>query len=302
MQIIFTATLGRNGSQNLIDRFNRFGIDCIGEHEPPDLPLRQMGHRSFFRKRGWFGPGSRVAMFGRDFQRKYIASDVMVGRGKALRWVDEGDEDKLRALAARRVARIRRFERKGFCHYLEAGPYFLRTYGHQTYNLVPDLRLIKLTRDPVRNAKSFVNRNKDIFKNSLPPDRVSNVLRIPDYQKLSKFQLYLHQWFETELRFLDFLDRHEISKVFILTTPELSDPNRLHEMFSFFGIEHRNFEDIGATNTAGEHGKRSTLISEQEIEEFEAFKQLVPQEMLARITPLQDYDPTAGLNVRASSY
>jgi hypothetical protein len=300
MQIIFTATLGRNGSQNLIDLFNRFGIDCIGEHEPPDLPLRRLGYREFFRKRGWFGPGSQVAMIGRDFQRKYVAPDTMVGRGEALRWVDAGDEEKLRELSARRVARIRRFARKGYRHYLEAGPYFLRTYGHQTYELLPDLRLIKLTRDPLRNAKSFVNREKDIFKNALPPDRPSNILRLEDWQGLSKFQLYLHQWFETELRFLDFLDRHEVSKVFVLSTPELSDPERMHEMFSFFGIEHKPLEGLAATNTSGEHGKQSTHIGERELAEFEEFVGLMPPRLRERLAFLQDYDPAVGLRARAT--
>jgi len=68
MQTIFTATLGRNGSQNLIDIFPRFGIACMAEHEPPDLLLRQLGYRPFFRKMGWFDPSSRAAMICRDFQ------------------------------------------------------------------------------------------------------------------------------------------------------------------------------------------------------------------------------------------
>jgi hypothetical protein len=294
MQIIFTATLGRNGSQNLVEIFNRFGKRSVGEHEPPDLPLRQIGYRTFFRNRGWFGPGSRAAMIGRNFQRKYIAPDEMVGRGKALRWVDEADDARLRALAARRLARLDKFRGRGFLHYLEAGPYFLRTYGHQTFELAPDLGLIKLTRDPVRNARSFVNREKDIFRNALPPDRPCHIFRLVEWQKLSKFQLYLHQWVETELRFLDFLERHKVLRVFEITTPELSDPDRVHEMFDRFGIDHAPLEGLGATNTSQEHGKRSTAVSEQDIKEFEEFKSFVPEALWSRIRALENYDPHSG--------
>ena len=230
-------------------------------------------------------------MIGRDFQRKYIAPDVMVGRGEALRWVDNGDTEKLVSLAARRIRRIDRFERKGFRHYLEAGPYFLRTYGHQTFKLAPNLRLIKLTRDPLRNAKSFVNRQKDIFKNSLPPDRPCNILRLSQWRDLSKFQLYLHQWFETELRFADFVDSHHVAKVFRLGTADLSDPRRMHEMFSYFGIENRPFDDLSPTNTSGEHRKLSTRITTQDVEAFEQFLELVPPRLLARIDYLRDFAP-----------
>jgi len=293
MQIIFTATLGRNGSQNLIQIFNRFGNECIGEHEPPDLPLRNLGYRPFFRKRGWLGPGSRAAMVARNFQRRFVAPDFMVGRGKALEWIDHGDTDKLEWLANRRLNRLRRYEKK-YRHYLEASPYFLRTYGHQTYELRPDLGLIKLTRDPLRNAKSFVNRQKNIFRNSLPPDHPTNRLRLTDWQQLSKYQLYLHQWFETELRFREFIETHSVRKTFELTTPDLSNASRMQEMFDYFEIDHLPFSDLSPTNTASEHGKQSTKITAVDISEYEHFLELVPSALLTRINYLHDFIPAEG--------
>jgi len=294
MQIIFTATLGRNGSQNLIGIFNRFGVGCIGEHEPPDLPLRRLGQTPFFRRRGWFGPGSRTAMIARDFQRRWIAPDELVGRGKALKWVDAGHREKIARLAARRVYRIKRFEKRGYQHYLEAGPYFLRTYGSETHELLPDLCLIKLTRDPLRNAKSFVNRQKDIFRNSLPPDRPSQILRLREWEHLSNFQLYLHQWFETELRFVEFVESHNVEKVFQITTPALSDSTRVHEMFEYFGIRHHPLVGLEPTNTAAEHSKRETLITNADVREYEAMIDLIPARQLERIDYLRNYDPMPG--------
>ena len=291
MQSIFTATLGRNGSQNLVDIFNRFGIDCFAEHEPPDLPLRQLGFRPFFRKRGWFGPGSKLALLGRNWQRRLFAPDELVGRGEALRWVEEGNTAQLAQLANRRVRRLQRIAARGYLHYLEAGPYFLRTYGHQVFERVPDLGIIKLTRDPLTNAKSFVNRQKDPWKTSLPPDRNGNILRLTDWQKLSEFQLYLHLWFETELKFADFVERHAVKKVFKLKTPDLSDPNRISAMFHYFGIDHRPLKDLRPSNTAQEHGKEATLVTAALVEEYHRFLALVPPALLDRIEFLRDYVP-----------
>ena len=297
MQLIFTATLGRNGSQNLVDLFNRFGDGCVAEHEPPDLPLRQFGHLPFFRKRGWFGPNSRVALIGRDFQRRYIVPDWQVGRGEALQWVERGDTAKLRGLAARKLRRIRRFESKGYAHYLEAGPYFLRTYGHQIHELAPDLGLIKLTRDPLQNAKSFVNREKDISKTALAPDRPGNILRIKNWEKFSKLQMYIHLWLETELKFVAFVEQHAVLKVFEIKTQELSSANRVSEMFAYFGISHRPLPQLTPTNTAQEHGKRATRTTNQEVAEFKQLLEQVPPDLLDRIKYLNQYQPVANAEV-----
>ena len=291
MQSIFTATLGRNGSQNLVDVFNRFGIDCFAEHEPPDLPLRQLGFRPFFHKRGWLAPGSKISMIGRNWQRRLFAPDELVGRGEALRWVEEGNSAKLGQLADKRVQRLQKFARRGYRHYLEAGPYFLRTYGHYLYERVPGLGLVKLTRDPLSNAKSFVNRHKDPWKTSLPPDRNGNILRLKDWQRLSEFQLYLHLWFETELKFAEFMERHPTVRVFKLATSELSDPRRLAALFQFFGIEHRPVVDLRPSNTAAEHGKAATAITPSEVEEYHRFLALVPPALLDRIDFLRGYVP-----------
>ncbi len=291
MQSIFTATLGRNGSQNLVDVFNRFGVDCFAEHEPPDLPLRQLGFHPFFRRRGWFAPSSKITMLGRNWQRRLFAPDELVGRGEALRWVEQGNVARLNDLADRRVRRLQRFARRGWRHYLEAGPYFLRTYGNYLYERIPDLRLVKLTRDPLTNAKSFVNRQKNPWTTSLPPDRHGNILRLNDWQRLTEFQLYLHLWFETELKFADFMDRHPNVPVFHLSTAELSDSERLSALFRFFGIEHRPLGDLRPSNTAGEHGKVATKITAQDVEEYQRFVELIPAPLLQRVDFLRTFVP-----------
>ena len=246
----------------------------------------------FFRKIGWFGPSSQVAMIGRDFQRKFIATDIIMGRGEALEWVARQDLKRLEELATKRINRLSRFEKQGYRHYVEASPYFLRTYGYQTFKHLPDLGLIKLTRDPLENAKSFVNREKNIFANSLPPDHPTNILQISNWRNLSLFQLYLIQWMETELRFKKFIADHPVKKRFELTTNELSNPVVIAELFDFFSIAHKPLVGLGATNTATAHRKTRTIIGGRDIEEYHEILELVPKSLSKNIDFLKDYEPS----------
>jgi len=287
MQKIFTATVGRSGSHNLAVLFNRFGTHCIAEHEPPDLLLRQLGQQAFFRRRGWLGAGSKIAHFGRNSQRKFLVTDEMLGRGSALEWYDQGKTDKLAKLAARKLRRIQRFERRGYQHYVESGQFFLRTHCRALARLIPDLAVIKLTRDPLQAARSLANRNKKPFANSNPPDRPSNLFRLDDWRHLSPFQLYLHLWIETELRYYDFVERHDIERRFEIETPDLLDRDRLTAMFNYFGIAHDEIEPVPPTNA----NATPTLNTESDIADFHRMLEMVPPALLDRIRYLKDFEP-----------
>lgn len=287
MQKIFTATTGRAGSHNLVEVFNRFGKDCLAEHEPPQLLLQQLGQRPFFRDRGWFGPQSRIARYGRDFQRKYVTTDEALGRGQALEWYDCGETDKLKALAARKLRRIERFGRRGYRHYIESSQYFVRTHCHALAELAPGLAVIKLTREPLGTAKSLANREKALFVQSLPPDRPSNLFRVADWRGLNAFQLYLHLWIETELRYTAFIERWEIERRFEIETHELLDAGRVDAMFEYFGIAH---DEIGAL-TRTNANPVPTRITEADVAEFYQVLELLPPALLERIEFLKGFDP-----------
>jgi hypothetical protein len=287
METIFTASLGRSGTAHLVEVFNRFSTGCIAEHEPPDLLGRQLLAKSLFRPLARFDHGQRITNFGRNFQRKYVITDELLGRGKALEWYDANDLKKLRALADKRLRRITSFARKGYEHYIEVSQFFIRTHCEATIERLPNLGVIKLTRDPLMAARSLANREKTMFANSLPPDRTSNVFRIEEWSGLSRFQLYLHLWLETELRYHDFVERHEITKRFELDTTDLNDAAVLARMFATFGIEHGEIDALPPSNT----NRVSTVVGAQDIVEYEALLNMAPPALIDRIGYLKNYSP-----------
>ena len=91
MNLIFTACTGRCGQNSLAEYFNRYGKDCLSEVEPPDLIYKQK----------WpFGNPARI------IQRKWIVTHEDLGRGKALLWYDNDDNEKLEKLGKKRLKRI----------------------------------------------------------------------------------------------------------------------------------------------------------------------------------------------------
>ena len=289
VQIIFTANVGRSGSHNLTSVMNRHGIDCIAEHEPPDLVLRQLGHRPLFAKRGWFGPDSGIANWGRDLQRRFIVTHEMMGRGKALQWYGGGDADKIANLVDKRLRRIRRLTKGRYRHYIESSQFFIRTFCEETAKRVPDLGIIKLNRDPLENARSLVNRQRSLYLHALPPDHPSNIFRIENPEILSAYQVFVVQWLEQELRYQRFIERFEIEKVFEIDTPALSNSHRVSELFAYFNIDHRPIDDLKPSN----ENQVRTSVSQQDQEEFDQILAMLPPELALRIPVLQRRDTWA---------
>jgi len=282
MQVIYTATIGRSGSSFLASAFSRFGKKCMAEHEPPNLLFHRLHQYRFFNERGWFSPERNFTKIGRDLQRRTIAKDERMGRGPALDWYDRGDEERIKRLVVERLARIKRFKRFGFHHYVEASQYFMQTFAGATAQMTPNFGLVKLTRNPLECARSLANRDKNPFANSLPPDRPSNLFRIDDWKHLSIFQLYAHHWIECEARYYDLIARHDISPRFEIWTHELQDPQRLAEMFDCFGIDNRPFDSLAPVNT----NRKPTEVSAEDIREFKELVSLVPSELADRIPTL----------------
>ena len=291
MQKIFTAAMGRTGTNNLAVLFNRFGRGCLAEHEPPALLLQQLGEKPFFLRRPGLRPRGRLAQFGRGLQRRYIVTDEMLGRGQALEWYDTGEHEELVRLANWRSRRIERFARRGYVHYLESSQFFLRTYCYEVHRLIPDIGVIKLLRDPLETARSSANRNKRVFHNSLPPDRPSNVFCLTDWRDLTDFQLYAHLWIETELRWEAFLEATGLERHVLVETRHLSEPQRVAAVFAKLGIEHKPIVGLRATNTNAEAHLPQTAVSMSDTEAFLRVVDRLPTNLRDRIPQIERFVP-----------
>lgn len=271
MKLIFTACTGRCGQNSLASYFNKYCLNTIAEVEPPDLIYKQ----------NW-----PLGNFARKVQRRWIVTHEDLGRGKSLLWYDNNEDDKLEKIAKKRLRRIKKLNEE---NYIELSKFFIRSYCDAIYKLRADIGLIKLYRNPLENARSFVNRNKDFSLDGVVPAFKKACFKV-DINKLTKFQLYLWQWVEIELRFQEFIKRHDISKYFEFKTEDLNCPEKIEELFIFFGLEYKKpVIRLQRKNTNISQGKKPTVVSQNDWDEFNRFIEMIPKDILKKVKILNDY-------------
>jgi len=264
----------------MAEYFNRYGQNCFAEVEPPDLIYKQQ----------WpFGNWARI------IQRKWIVTHEDLGRGKALGWYDNDTIEPLHHLAFKRIERIQRLCCKdNATTYLEVSKFFIRSYCDEVFRLKPDMGVMLLRRDPLQNARSYINRDKDFTLDGVMPYFKKACFPI-NMQKLSKFQLYLWQWVEIELRYQRFIETHGIRRHYELKTEDLNNPAAIEEFFRFFDIELKGrIEVIAPRNTNLSQGRAYTTVTAQDSRAFMEFLEMIPGPIMDRVSYIKDYIPNNG--------
>ena len=261
---IYTACTGRCGQHSLGDFINRFALNTLAEVEPPQL---------LYPNNAPFGN------YLRNFQRKWIFTDEMLGRGKALQWYRDGDRDSLARLSRLRLDRVERLCTKQKTQtYFEISKFFIRTYFEATQEIKPEIGILLLKRDPMNNAKSFFNRHKDFrLDNQLPHEK--NVILQMEGKNLSLYQLYLWQWCEIELRSMRFIKSRKISRYYELYNSDLNDPVQIFNMLDFFAVEHQSRDVMCSprpVNTNKDNGFDPTVLTTEDFIDFEIFLDMLP--------------------------
>ena len=274
---IYTVCTGRCGQHSLGDFVNRFALNTLVEVEPPRL---------LYPNNAPFGN------YLRDFQRKWIFTDEMLGRGKALQWYRDGDRDSLTRLSNVRLDRVERLCSKQKAQtYFEISKFFIRTYFEATQEIKPDIGILILKRDPMNNAKSFVNRRKDFrLDNQLPHEK--NVILQMQGKKLSLYQLYLWQWSEIELRTRRFIKSRKISRYYELYNSDLNDPIKICDMLDFFAVEHQSrdvMRSLRPINTNKDNGFDPTVLTTKDFMDFENFLDMIPPKFRYELGSLDDW-------------
>jgi len=269
INIIFTVCNGRCGSATLARLINSNSVDTLAEVEPPGL----------IYPNNW-----ALGNWLRNAQRRWIVTDEMMGRGRALDWYAGNRHFELRNLSASRLQRVDRLcGRLNKKHYFELSKFFIRTYFEATYSLRSDIGLLFLHRDPLYNAKSYVNRRKNFFLDNQSPVG-ENVLISMKPDLLSKFQLYLWSWCEVEMRFRRFVRQNKIKRYFELSSVDLLDHKKFFSMLDFFSIthiEHSEFVSVSPINTNEQDGYGQTEITQKDLDEFCMFVDILPKHALA---------------------
>ena len=273
--MIFTACTGRCGQNSLSKYFNIFGKACFAEVEPPDLIYKN--HWPF---------GNHI----RTIQRKWIVTHEDLGRGKALLWYDNDDNKKMFSLVKKRVHRVERIKkRKKADTYIELSKFFIRSYCDETFKQLPEMGVLLLRRNPITNARSFSNRSKDFALDGVMPYFKKTCFPI-DVNMLSTFQLYLWQWVEIELRYQRFVEQTNIKKHKIFFTEDLNDPEKVRKLFKYFDIQEiKPIVPLKPVNTNISQGKKATVITRKDKEQFIRFIDMIPPNILDKVFYIKDF-------------
>ena len=96
-----------------------------------------------------------------------------------------------------------------------------------------------------------------------------------DLEKLTKYQLYLWQWVEIELRYQRFIKTNSIKKHIEIKTEDLSDPDKITRLFKYFNIEQTAaIKPVPPKNTNISQGKPETVVHPQDTYEFKEFLEI----------------------------
>lgn len=271
---IFTATAGRSGQNYWANLLSRHVKGCLALFEEPQV-------RTLLP--------AALGDFERRVRRRFFETHELLGRGRVLAAFDAGDDDALAHMAAKRLAWIdRQIRRSDADIYIDVSKYFIRGLHRSIVRLRPGCALVRLVRDPVRNMRSFVNRNKDFYLDNNCPNGRFNQLRL-DPASLEIGELYLWSWCEVYLRAQALADEFDLELVEI-RTEELTDAAAMARHFDALGLTYEPLRPGGPMNDNQALGFGPTRISQEDICLFQRFCDRLPAEILTRISYLHGYE------------
>jgi hypothetical protein len=212
--------------------------------------------------------------------------------GKPIYWYQQGNIKEIQRLFTWKKNRIEKYNASV---YIETNHAFLKSFCEIAIDTYPDLKLIHLIRDPIKTAKSELNRHVTISKLHIPFSYTKghNKNKYSRYalsgnediyksvdNNISLFQKYVLQWIEVENRAMKFLDKYKKhDDCFTMHSPkEFNDVKKLEKMFKFFNLELKN-KEILMKGKKNKNVKR-TIITSEDKKQFEEIINMLPSDYL----------------------
>jgi len=233
--------------------------------------------------------------------------------GKPIYWYEEGNTKELERVFEWKKNRINRYKASV---YIETNHAFLKSFCDTAIKFFPDMKLIHLIREPIKTAKSELNRHLTSHQLHVPfsyfKDHKGNkyyryaltgneeIYKSFGNNNLSLFQKYVLQWIEVENRAMKFLDKYnKHNECFTMNSPkELNNVGIVEQMFKFFSLELKNDKII----VKGKKNKnvKPTIITDDDRREFEEIINRLPQDYLRifKNEPYKKFEWSSALNKR----
>ena len=221
--------------------------------------------------------------------------------GKPIYLYQKGKTGEIRNFFKKKVKKIQNYKADV---YIETNHAFLKSFSDIAIEYFPDMKLVHLIRNPLKMAKSGINRFKQIRKYHYPCTyQVDNskkyfkwtltgeeeiyknfnydwktIYNLDNESKI--FQFLLLQWIEIENRAMSFLNKYKKhNDCYTLQTPkDLNDVNMVKDMFNFFNFKLKQKDIIlrGRTNK----GAKPTIITDEDKKLFGAIIKKLPPKYL----------------------
>jgi len=274
---IFTVTTGRSGQETLANILNSSMENVYASFEAPNINTIFKGGLSNIEHK---------------VRRKYIETHELLGRGKILKAYDNKDISFINDITSKRIKTInKRLVSENKSIYIDVSKYFARGLHVGFCNMLPQISIINLVRDPLTNMKSFINRQKNFILDNNLPDVSSNILQL-DSSSMRKEELYLWVWCEIYLRFQYLKKKKCVNSYTEILTERLNDPDYLTESLRLIDLQYNPDSHTKQNfNTNTSKGYTATSVSSEDIDVFYRFMERVPSNLIKKIPYLVNYDP-----------
>ena len=273
---LYTVFTGRAGGEQTTEIFEKSVSDCIARNEfpgyMPTLP-------------GAFGTMQR------QFHRKFIETDELLGRGNVIDAFVRGDSRYIEKVARLRFemiwAEMRKMEAQIF---IDVSKNISRGMHTVIDQIIPEYSVLLIVRDPIANMRSFLNRRKKFLLDNNMPDHSCNEFVI-DSAGFEKGEFYLWMWCEIQLRYQKIISSTCVDKTAILRTEDINDSEKIKEVFEELQLSFQDITINPPKNTNIKAGYGPTKVCDSDIRLFEKFLKRIPHEIKQQIPYLNDYDP-----------
>jgi len=274
---IFTITVGRSGQETLTDLLNNNVDNVHASFEEPMI-------NTIFK--------GRLSAIEHHFRRKYIETNELLGRGKVLKAYDSNNISFINNVALKRIESInKKLDIYNKQVYIDVSKFFSRGLYIGFCNLLQNIQIINLVRDPLMNMKSFANRNKKFTLDNNFPDCASNILQL-NSSSMKVDELYLWSWFETYLRFQYLKKSDYVNGYTEIYTEKLNDSMYMKKSLSLIGLQYKNQNNVKKMNNTNiSKGFTPTMVSRNDVDLFYRFLDKIPLNLVEEIKYLKSYDP-----------
>jgi hypothetical protein len=284
---IFTVTAGRSGQATLTYLLKNYVSDCHVSFESPQI------NYMFCKKHNLPDQHNGIlADLERHFRRRFVETHELLGRGKVLSAYADNNIEYIKKITRKRIHIIDAELKKNHkAVYIDVSKHFAKGLHLGFAQLLSEISLIHLVRDPILNMRSFINRDKNFYLDNGSPDSERNMLRM-DKKKMDRSDLYLWAWCETALRYESMKQLNCVNRHIEIHTDKLNNNNYMSSCLSEIGLNYSAAgEENVMINTNISSGYKKTIVSKEDVDKFSRFVDKAQLDLFSKIPYLQSYDP-----------